>query len=66
MTGYSGGSISLNEFELHLSHDVGTGKAWAMSVSNSGDLIFTDDNNKPILIYARGTWVKCRKRDAEC
>ena len=58
------GNISLNQFEVHLAHETEQVKAWAMSVSSSGDLIFTDANNKPIYIFARGTWLKCRKRDA--
>ena len=64
MMGYTGGNVSLNHFEVHLAHATEQVEAWAMSVSNSGDLIFTDANNKPFLIYARGTWLKCRKRDA--
>ena len=64
MMGYTGGNVSLNQFEVHLAHATEQVDAWAMNVSNSGDLIFTDANNKPFLIYARGTWLKCRKRDA--
>ena len=59
------GNISLNQFEVHLTkEETEQVKAWAMSVSSSGDLIFADANNKPIYIFARGTWLKCRKRDA--
>ena len=64
MMGYTGSNVSLDQFDVHLTHAVEQVKAWAMSVSSSGDLIFTDANNKPIYIFARGTWLKCRKRDA--
>ena len=57
MMGYTGANVSLNQFEVHLAHATEQVKAWAMNVSNSGDLIFTDANNKPFLIYARGTWL---------